>query len=340
MQPGSQQQLSPVPIFNLFAAYQRTAVINTALELDVFTAIGEHGSATAATVAQQRQTSERGMRILLDYLTSAGMLNKTGDKYSNTPESAFFLDRKSQAYLGSAIKFMYSSHLRAGFDTLTDAVRKGGTALPNKGATADEHPQWVEFAKSMAPMMFPASQAIAERVKGRLPKDAKVLDIAAGHGLFGLAIAQHVPSAAITALDWEPVLAVAEENANRFGVSDRFHRLAGDAFKIDYGTGYDAVLVTNLLHHFDAIANTAMLRKIHAALKPGGIALILEFVPNEDRVTPPDPAMFSMVMLSNTPAGEAFTFSEYQKMCADAGFARCEIEALPPLPQSLVIATR
>jgi SAM-dependent methyltransferase len=280
------------------------------------------------------------MRILLDYLTSAGMLNKTGDKYSLTPESAFFLDLKSQAYLGSAIKFMYSSHLRAGFDTLTDAVRKGGTALPNKGATADEHPQWVEFAKSMAPMMFPGSQAIAERVKTRLPQGAKVLDIAAGHGLFGLAIAQHVPTAQITAIDWAPVLMVAEENAKRFGVADRFHKLPGDAFKIDYGTGYDAVLVTNLLHHFDAAENTAMLRKVYAALKPGGMALILEFVPNEDRVTPPDPAMFSMIMLSNTPAGEAFTFSEYQKMCADAGFTKCEIQPLPPLPQSLVIAQK
>jgi predicted nicotinamide N-methyase len=335
-----QQTLSPVPIFNLFAAYQRTAVINTALELDVFSAIGVLGSATAAQVASERHTAERGMRILLDYLTSVGMLNKTDGKYSLTPESAFFLDRKSQAYLGSAIKFMYSSHLRAGFDVLTDSVRKGGTALPDKGATADEHPQWVEFAKSMAPMMFPGSQAIAERVKNRLPQGAKVLDIAAGHGLFGLAIAQHVPTAQITALDWAPVLEVAEENARRFGVADRFHKLPGDGFKIDYGTGYDAVLVTNLLHHFDAAANTAMLRKVHAALKPGGLALILEFVPNEDRVTPPDPAMFSMIMLSNTPAGEAFTFTEYQKMCADAGFSKCEIQPLPPLPQSLVIAQK
>jgi ubiquinone/menaquinone biosynthesis C-methylase UbiE len=336
----SQQALSPVPIFNLFAAFQRTAVINTALELDVFTTIGAHGGATATEVAQERNTSKRGMRILLDYLTSAEMLKKSGDKYSLSPEAAFFLDRKSQAYLGSAIKFMYSSHLRAGFDSLTDAVRKGGTALPNKGATADEHPQWVEFAKSMAPMMFPASQAIAERVKARLPQGAKVLDVAAGHGLFGLAIAQHVPTAQITALDWAPVLAVAEENAKRFEVAGRFHKLPGDGFKIDYGTGYDAVLLTNILHHFNVAECTAMLRKVHGALKPGGIALILEFVPNEDRVTPPDPAMFSMIMLATTPEGEAFTFAEYQKMCTDAGFTKCEIQPLPPLPQSLIIAQK
>ena len=335
-----QQALSPVPIFNLFSAYQRTAVIDTALELDVFSAISAHGNASAAQIATACQTAERGMRILLDYLTACQLLNKSGEKYSLAPESALFLDRKSQAFVGSAIKFMYSQPLRAAFDTLTDAVRKGGTALPDKGATADEHPQWIEFARSMGPLMFPAAQGIAERVKARLPQNAKVLDVAAGHGMFGLAIAQHVPTAQITALDWAPVLAVAEENAKRFGVADRIHKLPGDAFKVEYGTGYDAVLVTNFLHHFDVAANTAFLKKVQAALKPGGLALILEFVPNEDRVTPPEPAMFSMVMLSTTPSGDAFTFAEYQKMCADAGFKTCEIQPLPPMPQSLVIAQK
>jgi hypothetical protein len=340
MERATQQQLTPTPIFNLFAAYQRTAVVNTALELDVFSAIGANGSATAADVASKCGAAERGIRILLDYLTGAEMLKKTGDKYSLGPEAAFFLDKKSPAYVGSAINFMYSSHLRDAFDVLTATVRKGGTALPDKGATADEHPQWIEFAKSMAPLMFPASQGIAERVKSRLPQNAKVLDVAAGHGMFGLAIAQHVPTAQITALDWAPVLTVAEENAKRFGVADRFHKLPGDAFKVDYGTGYDAVLITNFLHHFDADANTAFLKKVHAALKPGGLALILEFVPNDDRVTPPEPAMFSMIMLATTPSGDAFTFAEYQKMCANAGFSKCEIQPLPPLPQSLVIAQK
>ncbi len=333
-----QAQPSPVPFFNLFSAYQRSAVINTAIELDVFSVIAQHMPASAADIAKAIGAAERGIRILCDYLTACELLKKEGGRYALTPETAFFLDRKSPAYIGSAMKFMYSSHLRKGFDTLTDAVRGGGTALKNEGAIAPDHPQWVEFAQSMAPLMFPAAQAIAQQAKDLLPKDAKVLDIAAGHGLFGLSIAQQVPSAQITALDWKSVLSVAEENAHRFGVADRFHKIPGDAFKVDYGSGYDAVLVTNLLHHFDAEANTRLLRKVHAALKAGGLALILEFVPNEDRVSPPEPAMFSMIMLSNTPAGEAFTFTELEKMCKDAGFKRCEIRPMPPMPQSLVIA--
>jgi SAM-dependent methyltransferase len=337
MPTPQEQQLSPVPFFNLFAAYQRTAVMNTAVELDIFSVIGKQ-SATAAEIAKATSAAERGIRILCDYLTACELLKKSGDRYSLTPETAFFMDRKSPAYLGSAIKFIYSPSLRGGFDVLTDAVRNGGTALKNEGAIAPEHPQWVEFARSMAPLMYPASQGIAEQIKGRLPQGAKVLDIAAGHGLFGLAIAQHVPTAQITALDWKNVLTVTEENARRMGVADRFHKLPGDAFKVDYGTGYDAVLVTNLLHHFDAAANTELMRKVHKALKPGGLALILEFVPNDDRVSPPDPAMFSMIMLATTPAGDAFTFAELEKMCLDAGFKRCEMRPMPPMPQSLVIA--
>jgi len=334
----TQPQFSPVPFFNLFAAYQRTAVMNTAIELDVFSHIGRAKEATAAEVAKATGAAERGVRILCDYLTSLQLLNKNGNKYSLTPETAFFMDKASPAYLGSAIKFMYSTPLRAGFDTLTDAVRNGGTALKNEGAIAPEHPQWVEFARSMAPLMFPASQSMADMLQSRLPQNAKVLDIAAGHGMFGIAVAQKVPTAQITALDWKPVLAVAQENAQKFGVADRYKQLPGDAFKLDYGTGYDAVLVTNLLHHFDAPTNVALMKKVHGALKPGGVALVLEFVPNDDRVTPPDPAMFSMIMLSNTPAGEAFTFRELEKMCKDAGFKQCEFLPMPPLPQSLVIA--
>jgi SAM-dependent methyltransferase len=312
--------------------------MNTALELQLFSLIGQQKSATAADIAKGAHASERGIRILCDYLTACELLKKNGDRYTLTPETAFFLDHKSPAYLGSAMKFIYSSDIRKGFDSLTDSVRNGGTVLKNEGAIAPDHPQWVEFAKSMAPMMYPGAQGIAEQMKDKLPQGAKVLDIAAGHGLFGISIAQKVPSAQITALDWKNVLTVAEENAKRFGVADRYHKLVGDAFTVDYGSGYDAVLVTNLLHHFDAKANTALLRKVHAALKPGGLALILEFVPNEDRVSPPEPAMFSMVMLSNTPAGDAFTFAELEKMCRDAGFGRCEIRPLPPMPQSLVIA--
>ena len=139
----------------------------------------------------------------------------------------------------------------------------------------------------------------------------KILDIAASHGFFGIAVAQKLPKAEIYALDWANVLEVAKENAAKQGLAGRYHLLPGSAFDVDYGTGFDAILITNLLHHFEPAENEKMLKKAHAALNPGGQVLILEFVPNDDRVSPPVPAMFSLTMLGSTPKGDAYTLAEY-----------------------------
>ncbi|HEX8180798.1 MAG TPA: methyltransferase, partial [Pyrinomonadaceae bacterium] len=110
------------------------------------------------------------------------------------------------------------------------------------------------------------------------------------------------------------------------------------AFDVDFGGPYDLVLVTNFLHHFDAQTNETLLRKVHAALADGGRAVTLEFVPNDDRISPPPAAMFSLVMLVGTPAGDAYTFRELEQMAAHAGFARSEFHPLEPFPGSLVIS--
>ena len=107
---------------------------------------------------------------------------------------------------------------------------------------------------------------------------------------------------------------------------------------MDYGEGYDIVLLTNFLHHFDAPTNETLLRKVHAALAEGGRAVTLEFVPNEDRVSPPGAAAFSMQMLGGTPSGDAYPFSEFERMFRNAGFARSELHQLPPSIQQVIIS--
>jgi ubiquinone/menaquinone biosynthesis C-methylase UbiE len=168
----------------------------------------------------------------------------------------------------------------------------------------------------------------------------KILDIAAGHGLYGLAFANNNPQANIVALDWPNVLEVAKENARVAGVADRYSTIEGSAFDVDYGTGYDLILLTNFLHHFDPPTNETLLRKVHAALAEGGRAVTLEFVPNEDRISPPESAAFSVQMLGGTPAGDAYTFPELERMCANAGFARSELHELPPSIQRVVISEK
>src|SRR5439155_1092543 len=186
------------------------------------------------------------------------------------------------------------------------------------------------------PMMMPAAQAIADIVGATSAGPMRVLDIAAGHGIFGIAIAQRNPSAEIVAVDWAPVLEVASENARKMGVGARHRPLPGDAFTADFGTGFDVALVTNFLHHFDAPTNVAFLKRVNAALKPGGRVVILEFVPNDDRVTPPMAARFSLMMLAGTTSGDAFTFDELRRMLSEAGFANAVQHPLPG-PQSVLV---
>jgi ubiquinone/menaquinone biosynthesis C-methylase UbiE len=164
----------------------------------------------------------------------------------------------------------------------------------------------------------------------------KVLDIAAGHGLFGIEIAKQNPEAQIVALDWANVLEVAYANACKAGVEQRFERLPGSAFDVDYGGPYDAVLLTNFLHHFDVPTCVGLLKKVRAALKPGGVSATLEFVPNEDRVSPPMAAGFSLTMLISTPAGDAYTFSELKAMHEEAGFSQLKAHPVPRSPHTVV----
>ena len=328
---------SPILFFDTVNAYQRTAAIKAALELDLFTGIGE-GKQTATELAQRCAASARGMRILCDYLVVIGFLTKGDERYSLTPDSAMFLDRRSNAYMGGAIEFLLSPLLSEGFRDIAAAVRKGGTILPEGGSVAPEHPVWVHFARAMAPMMIMPAQLMSGLLDAAPGRRLKVLDIAAGHGMFGITLAQHHPGAQITALDWPNVLEVAEENARRAGLSDRYRTLPGSAFDVAYGSDYDLVLLTNFLHHFDPATCEKLLRKVHAALAEGGRAVTIEFVPDEDRVSPPGAAMFSMVMLASTPSGDAYTFTELERMFQNAGFAKSELHQLPPTPQQAIIS--
>jgi precorrin-6B methylase 2 len=328
---------SPILFFETVNAYQRSAAVKAAVELEVFTAIGE-GNQTASAIAERCQASERGVRILCDYLTVIGFLKKENGAYSLTQDSAVFLNKHSPAYMGDAIGFLLSPMLMKGFETLTDAVRQGGTTIPDEGTIAPEHPVWVEFARAMAPMMMMPAQMMTQKLGAEAGRKLKVLDIAAGHGMYGISLARANPDAEVVAVDWPNVLEVAKENAQKAGVEGRYGTIPGSAFDVDFGGPYDLVLLTNFLHHFDTETCVKLLEKIRAALAEGGRVATVEFVPNEDRVSPPPSAMFSLVMLGGTPGGDAYTFKEFDEMFRRAGFSRSELHQLDPTPQQMIIS--
>jgi len=327
---------NPAYVFDMANAYQKTAALKAAVELDLFTAIAK-GAKTVSEIAKATNASARGTKALSDYLVVQQLLTKEDGKYGLSPTAQVFLNRESPAYMGSMTNFLNGPTLMQRFANLTDTIRTG---IPQEDMVKPNNEVWVEFARSMTPFAAMMAEQMVSHLQAEEGKPWKVLDIAAGHGIYGITIAKHNSNAQITALDWKAVLQVAQENAQKAGVGGRYRTVEGDAFSVPFGEGYDLVLVTNFLHHFSPDQNVEFLKKVKAALTPSGKVAIIEFVPNEDRVTPPMAAMFSIIMLAGTEKGDAYTLPELRDMLERAGFKNVEKTDLQPTPQSLIVATR
>ncbi len=322
------------PVYDAALAYQKTAALKAAVQLDIFTLIGKD-MITPDALALRTGASCRGLRILCDFLTVIGLLTKQDSSYGLAP-AARFLDRSSPAAIGSIIDFLAAPEMLALFlnDPVSYVRRGGSDGLSN---LASDHPIWVRFAHAMAPFVAPATKRVAAYVATLPVPPRTVLDVGAGHGLYGIAVAKAAPAAVVTANDWPGVLAVARENAKNAGIDDRFRTVAGSAFDVDWGRGFDLVLLPNFLHHFGRDQCISLLRKVKSSLSATGQVFAVDLVPNQDRVSPPIQAMFAFNMLGSTLCGDAYTLRDLDEMARDAGFSGAGARPLPPTPQTLVV---
>jgi len=330
------QPPSPDRIMAMLNGFQQTAILKGAIELGIFSEIAA-GHDSVAALAEQCRADTRALAALCDGLTVMGLLEKSVGAYRLSPDAAAFLDRRSPAYMGGMTAFLLAPEMLAEWSDVAAVVRRGGP--DGQANIAPEHPIWIEFARGMGTFATPMAKMLAGLVmQSGTPK--RILDIAAGHGLYGIEMAKAAPDSRVVALDWPKVLEVARDNVQAAGIADRWTALPGSAFDVPFGDGYDVILLTNFLHHFDRETCEGLLRKVHDALAPGGRVVTVEFVPNEDGVSPPFPALFGMVMLVSTPKGRAYRYSELEAMHRAAGFAQCELVELPPTPARAVIARK
>ena len=306
--------LNPTWLLDEFRAFERTLALRTAIEMDLFTRIGS-GTNTIRALSAATRASERGLRALCDYLTVQGHLLKRGARYSLTLNSRLYLTTASPAYFGSAVKFFASDATVVAFCRLRRTVEQGTASAPDFVGL-----DWVEYTRSMAPLAEATAQFAAEALAVDTAGPIQVLDLSAGHGLYGLAIAARNSVAQIFALDAPRVLEIAIDKARQAGIAGRYHPIPGDAFEADLGGPYDLVLEANVAHHFDRAANVRLFQKARAALKPAGRIALIEWIPNADRVSPSHDAAFALTVLATSARGAIYTLKEYSSMLRAAGF--------------------
>jgi len=332
------KQATPERLMELSFAYAPPLIISAGVSNKVFDSL-EDGAKTAEQVAGQTGASARALPILMDALVGLDLLKKHRQgKYSLTPESAAFLLSNKPGthagFFGTIAPQLVSRWLR-----LSDIVREGRPAV-----SVNQETEGTEFfsqlVENIIPMSYPPAQKLGEHLKlARTRNEIRVLDLAAGSGIWGIALAQKSPRVRVTAVDWAGMIPTTKRITQKFGVGDRFNYVEGDILDANFGSGYDIATLGHILHSEGEDRSRKLLKKTFRALKPGGVIAIAEWLVNDDRTEPAHSLMFAVQMLVNTERGDTFSFNEIKTWLEEAGFKRVrKLEA--PGPSPLILATK
>lgn len=312
--------------------YAPTLIIDAAVRHHVFDLLDESPK-TIQQLAKGSGASVRGLTAITNALVGLGFLSRRGERYTLTPESATFLVSTKPAFLGALYQHM-SEQIMPKWMQLNRVVRTGKPAMAvnsQKSGAAF----FAQFVEALFPMGYRAVQMLGEHLKiSQTKKPISVLDIAAGSGVWGIALAEQSPLVSISAVDWTEVLKVTKKVAKRHGVGNRLKTIPGDILKVDFGSGHQIATLGHIIHSEGRERSQRLLRKVFKALAPGGTIVIGEFVPNNQRTGPPNALIFAVNMLVNTTEGDTFTFAEMSQWLREAGFRnprRLDVGGVSPL---------
>jgi len=309
-------------IADLVWGFAPTQAAAAAVELDLFSLIAQ-GMSGASELAKASGTQARGLTMLLDALVGMGLLDKQKGRYALTPEAEAYLVKGKDSYMGWF--FQHSSDMMQGWGRLPEILRAGKPVRPVDGQGASEE-FFPPLVRALHVSHLPAARNLARKLGvGARWRGLKILDVAAGSGVWSIAALEEDPSATATALDWPRVLDVAREFAAKHGVDDRFSTLEGSwrETPLEENT-YDLALLGHICHAEGEEASREFLRRLCPALRPGGKAVVLDMVPNDERTAPAFPLLFALNMLVHTERGGTYTLEEYGRWFSEAGFKKVE----------------
>jgi (2Fe-2S) ferredoxin len=317
----------PERIDQMLRGFMPSRCILTALELDIFTAVGD--GANAAQIAAKIDANARSTAMLLDALVALGLLSKSGDQYRNTPESARFFVQGSRVNHRNGL--LHIADIWHRWSTMTGAVHSG-TRVPSG---LEDSSEWTRnfidamdhIAKDRAPLVVKALGTAGVR---------RVLDLGGGSGVYSIAFAQASPDLRCEILDIPEVVPITTEYVGKAGLASQISLRPGNMLQDDFGSGYDIIMLNAICHMFSGQQNQDIFRRARQALAPNGRLAVQDFILNPDKTGPPFAALFSLNMLVATDAGASYTESEYTQWMNSAGFAAVSRIALPG-PADLIV---
>jgi ubiquinone/menaquinone biosynthesis C-methylase UbiE len=294
---------------------------------------------TAEEVAAETHTSVRGARAILNALGGLELLVKhTDGRFTLGADAAAFLVTGKPGYFGGMIKHT-SKQLIPRWLHLSETV-KAGTLESGVNQETEGTEFFHQFVEDIFPMSYPAARNLSDALGvASASSTVKVLDLAAGSGVWGIALAERSAHVHVTAVDWPGMLDITQKVAARFGVAERFTFSPGDLTNADFGTGHNIATLGHILHSEGETRSRALLHKTIHALAPGGTIAIAEFLVNEDRSGPPMGLIFGVNMLAATQEGNTYSFGEISGWLKEAGFENARTLESPG-PSPLILANR
>ena len=333
-----QKQVTPERIMQMAWGYAPPLILEAAIRNKVFDTL-DAGPKTIDEVAAATKASPRGLRAIMNALVGFEFLKTNGEgKYELTPESSTFLVTTKPTFFGGMIAHT-SGQLIPNWLHLTEVVANGKpTAAVN--SEGDGSAFFQELVPNIFVMSYGAAQALAAHLNyGESGPPVRVLDLGAGSGVWGIAVAQSSPRVTVTAVDWPGVLPIALKTAARFGLQNRYTCVPGDLLSADFGRDQDLITIGHILHSEGVERSKKLLRKCFDALAPGGTIAIQEFLVNPERTGPSMSLIFAVNMLVNTDEGDTWSFDEIAGWLKEAGFVNPRtIDA--PGPSPLILATK
>jgi precorrin-6B methylase 2 len=330
--------VTPERIFQFAFGYAAPLVLEAAIRHHVFDVLDGH-EMTVHEISKATGASERGLSAILNALVGFDFLRKNSrGAYTLTAESAAFLVSTKPEFQGGLIRHT-SEQLLPKWLKLNEVVATGKPAAAvNQQGPGSEF--FAQFVNDILPLSYPVAQELARYLRlSSAVATVKVLDLAAGSGVWGIALAQNAPQVSVTAVDWSGVIPVTRETVSRFGLASRFTFIEGDLLEAEVGAGHHVAVLGHILHSEGIERSKALIKKTFKALAPGGTIVIAEFLVNENRTGPLNGLVFAINMLVNTDSGGTYSFEEISSWLRDAGFTNARtLDTHGPSP--LIVATK